>query len=91
MDCVNAFQKPAQDEMLWSFMASENHLANVLKPEQVGVTVRQRHCHTAPTSNAIALPKSWTNIRCPPERIQSGLKYQLMTYYTTARERIYDN
>lgn len=38
-DCVNSFQKPAQDETLWSFMASVNHLANVLKPEQVGVTV----------------------------------------------------
>lgn len=39
-DCVNAFQKPAQDETLRrNFMASVNHVANVLKPEQVGVTV----------------------------------------------------
>ncbi len=62
---MNAFQKPAQDKMLWSFTASGNHLANVLKPEQVGVTVQQRHGHTAPMSNAIALPKSQTNIHCP--------------------------
>lgn len=38
--CVNGFQKPAQDKTLWkSFMASVDHLANVLKPQQVGVTV----------------------------------------------------
>lgn len=36
---MNAFLKPVQDETLWSFMASVNHLANVLNPEHVGVTV----------------------------------------------------
>ncbi len=54
-DCVNAFQTPAQDETLWSFMASVKHLANILKPEQLGVTVKRRHRHTVLTSNAMQL------------------------------------
>lgn len=52
--CVNASQKPAKDETLWrTFMTSVNHLANVLKPDQVGVTVKQRHRHKAPMSTTM--------------------------------------
>lgn len=59
---MNAFQKPALDETLWrSFMASVNHLANVLKPEQVGVAVWQRHRHAASTSAPITWPTGWKN------------------------------
>lgn len=62
--CVNAFQKPVQDETLWRFMASVNHLANVLKPEQVGVAVWKRTRH-------IAAPKVHCDYKF--EWIQTGL------------------
>lgn len=42
-ECVNAFEKPAQDEMLWRFMTSENRLVNVLKPERVHVSKAPKH------------------------------------------------
>lgn len=45
-ECVNAFEKPAQDEMLWRFMDSENRLANVLKPERVHVNREAKHQNT---------------------------------------------
>lgn len=61
---MNAFQKPVQDETLWRFMASVNHLANVLKPEQVGVAVWKRTRHTA-------APKVHCDYKF--EWIQSGL------------------
>lgn len=46
-DCVNAFEKSAVDETLKSFMASENHLANVLKPASGCDYVIEEEFHTA--------------------------------------------
>lgn len=45
-DCVSAFEKPAVDETLKSFMASENHLANVLKPASGCDSVIEEAFHT---------------------------------------------
>lgn len=57
------FKKAAQDETLWrSFTAGVNHLANILKAKQVGVTLQQRHRHAAPMSNTLL--NNWTVINC---------------------------
>lgn len=44
---MNAFEKSAVDETLKSFMASENHLANVLKPASGCDYVIEEEFHTA--------------------------------------------
>lgn len=75
---MSAFQKPTQDETLWSFMASVNHLAsgcNCVADAHTHSTNIKCY-HTAKKQDKHSLPQHFQCDNKLTEIIQTGLKYQ---------------